>query len=206
MHRPNVKDFAGWNALSGLRAGVPAAGTRLSHGSARRMGPGYFPQLLSLLLIAIGVATALRALLSQAVPVGSIALKALLLLSLAVVAFGFTCRARRARHRRRGLGAALERGKPYLSPASGAGTRLGAGRLLGPAVRIWAGPALPHPAFLGLSGGDRHPRQSRHRLRHRVLHLEPAAIASSASCWARWSAFCPGSGRSQPSPCCCRRP
>ena len=40
--------------------------------------------------MAVGVATALRALLSQAVPVGRIALKALLLLSLAVVAFGFT--------------------------------------------------------------------------------------------------------------------
>jgi Tripartite tricarboxylate transporter TctB family len=90
MHRPNVKDLLAGMLFLAFGLGFLLLAQRYPMGSARRMGPGYFPQLLSLLLIAIGLATALRALLTQAVPVGSIALKALLLLSLAVGAFGFT--------------------------------------------------------------------------------------------------------------------
>ena len=90
MHRPNVKDLLAGLLFLAFGLGFLVLAQRYPMGSARRPGPGYFPQLLSLLLIGIGVATALRALFSQPVPVGNIALKALLLLSLAVVAFAFT--------------------------------------------------------------------------------------------------------------------
>jgi len=57
-------------------------------GSARRMGPAYFPVVLSLVLIGIGVATAARAVLIAGPPVRDIALKALALVTASVVLFG----------------------------------------------------------------------------------------------------------------------
>ena len=89
MQRPNVKDLLAGMLFLAFGLAFLLLAQRYPMGSARRMGPGYFPQLLSLLLIAIGVATALRALLSRPQPVDSIALKAITLLSLAVVAFAF---------------------------------------------------------------------------------------------------------------------
>jgi hypothetical protein len=90
MHRPNVKDLLAGMLFAAFGLSFLLLAQRYPMGSARRMGPGYFPQLLALILIAIGVATALRAAFSHSVPIGSVALKALLLLSLAVLAFGFT--------------------------------------------------------------------------------------------------------------------
>src|SRR5262245_1360174 len=88
MHRLNVKDLLAGMLFLAVGLAFLLLAQRYPMGSARRMGPGYFPQLLSLLLIGIGLATALRAAFTRAPPVGGIALKALLLLSLAVVAFG----------------------------------------------------------------------------------------------------------------------
>jgi len=90
MPRPNVKDLLAGVLFLAFGLAFLVLAQRYPMGSARRMGPGYFPQLLSLLLIGIGVATALRAFFTRTVPIGSIALRALLLLSLAVLAFAFT--------------------------------------------------------------------------------------------------------------------
>ena len=89
MHRPNVKDLLAGMLFVAFGLAFLVLAQRYPMGNARRMGPGYFPQLLALLLIGIGLATALRALFTRALPVGSIALKPLLLLSLAVLAFAF---------------------------------------------------------------------------------------------------------------------
>lgn len=90
MRRPNAKDLlvgllflAFGSAFLLLAQGYPL-------GSARRMGPAYFPQLLALLLMAIGVLAMLRALASAPAAIGRVAGKPLLLVTLAVVLFGFT--------------------------------------------------------------------------------------------------------------------
>src|SRR5262245_31271026 len=57
-------------------------------GSARRMGPAYFPVVLSLALIGIGIATVVRAFLVAGLPVRDIAGKALALVTASVVLFG----------------------------------------------------------------------------------------------------------------------
>jgi len=61
-------------------------------GSARRMGPAYFPVVLSLVLIGIGLATAVRGLLVAGPPIGDVAGKALLLVTASVVLFGLLVR------------------------------------------------------------------------------------------------------------------
>ncbi len=57
-------------------------------GSARRMGPGYFPVVLSLILIAIGLATVARGLIVAGPPIRDVAGKALALVTAAIVLFG----------------------------------------------------------------------------------------------------------------------
>jgi putative tricarboxylic transport membrane protein len=57
-------------------------------GSARRMGPAYFPVVLSLILITIGLATMTRALLVAAPPIRDFAGKSLALVTASVVLFG----------------------------------------------------------------------------------------------------------------------
>ena len=57
-------------------------------GSARRMGPAYFPVVLSLILIAVGLATMMRALLVASPPIRDFAAKSLALVTASVVLFG----------------------------------------------------------------------------------------------------------------------
>jgi Tripartite tricarboxylate transporter TctB family len=57
-------------------------------GSARRMGPAYFPVVLSLILIAIGLVTVARAFVVAGPPVREVAVKALALVTAALVLFG----------------------------------------------------------------------------------------------------------------------
>ena len=57
-------------------------------GSARRMGPAYFPVALSLVLIGIGVATMARACIVQGPPLNAMAGKALVLATASILLFG----------------------------------------------------------------------------------------------------------------------
>jgi putative tricarboxylic transport membrane protein len=57
-------------------------------GSARRMGPGYFPVVLSLILIVIGLATVVRSLIVSGLPVRDFSVRALALVTASVVLFG----------------------------------------------------------------------------------------------------------------------
>jgi putative tricarboxylic transport membrane protein len=61
-------------------------------GSARRMGPAYFPVVLSLILIVIGAATVARGLLVPGPPIRDVAGKALAVVTVAVVLFGLVVR------------------------------------------------------------------------------------------------------------------
>ena len=58
-------------------------------GTAFRMGPAYFPTVLSVLLIVIGVASVIRAFIVPGTPVGRMALSGLLWVTASVMMFGF---------------------------------------------------------------------------------------------------------------------
>jgi hypothetical protein len=61
-------------------------------GSARRMGPAYFPTILSIVLILIGVAAAVRSFLAQGTPIGQVAVRGMLLVASGTVVFGLVVR------------------------------------------------------------------------------------------------------------------
>jgi hypothetical protein len=60
-----------------------------SFGSAGRMGPGYFPNVIAGLLVLFGAIALVRSFLQAGEPIGSIPWKALILILGAVVSFGF---------------------------------------------------------------------------------------------------------------------
>jgi putative tricarboxylic transport membrane protein len=80
-------------------------------GTARRMGPGYFPAALSLVLMAIGAATVVRSLIVPGEPVRDIAAKALVLVTVGIVLFGLMIE-------RAGLGLAVAALVLAAAPAS----------------------------------------------------------------------------------------
>ena len=58
----NPRDFWSGVLFTLLGVGALAIGSQYTLGTAARMGPGYFPRILGILLIVLGVAIALRAL------------------------------------------------------------------------------------------------------------------------------------------------
>src|SRR5882762_3606376 len=68
-------------------AGI-AFGQDLAFGSAARMGPGYFPLVLSTLIVAIGVVLAARGLLVDGPPIERIQLRPLFAILAAILLFG----------------------------------------------------------------------------------------------------------------------
>jgi hypothetical protein len=60
----------------------------LEMGSALRMGPGYYPLLVGLILVVLGSAIGLRALVSGPGPITSVNWRSLVLISVAPVIFG----------------------------------------------------------------------------------------------------------------------
>lgn len=60
-----------------------------SFGTAGRMGPGYFPTIISSLLVVFGVVTVGKGMLRDGEPIGKINWKGLALVTLSVCAFGF---------------------------------------------------------------------------------------------------------------------
>jgi putative tricarboxylic transport membrane protein len=80
-------------------------------GSARRMGPGYFPVVLSFVLMAIGLATVVRGLVVPGLPVRDFAPGALALVTASIVLFGLLVE-------RAGLGLAVAALVLAAAPAS----------------------------------------------------------------------------------------
>lgn len=61
-------------------------------GTALKMGPAYFPTILSSLLILVGLISLVRSFLEQGTPIGSFAFKGLLLVTAGTVIFGLIVR------------------------------------------------------------------------------------------------------------------
>lgn len=61
-------------------------------GSARRMGPAYFPTILSAVLILIGLATGIRSFIRPGTPVTAFALRGMTLVAAGTVIFGLLVR------------------------------------------------------------------------------------------------------------------
>jgi len=82
------KDF--WTGVIYLGVGALGIliGREYSFGSAGRMGPGYFPFVISCLLLLFGVITVVRSFLTTGEPVGALAWKAIAWVIGSVVAFG----------------------------------------------------------------------------------------------------------------------
>jgi hypothetical protein len=64
-------------------------GSELAFGTASRMGPGYFPTLLSALIIAIGAVVAFRGLTIEGPPIETIQLRPISFIIAAILVFGF---------------------------------------------------------------------------------------------------------------------
>src|SRR5262245_24061302 len=90
MPRLNAKDFLAGLLFVAFGLAFLVLAQRYPMGSARRMGPGYFPQVLALALIGIGSAAMLRSLARPPAAIGRVAGKALLMVSLSVLLFGLT--------------------------------------------------------------------------------------------------------------------
>jgi len=82
------KDF--FAGLLFIAFGIAAIviGSRYALGTAARMGPGYFPRILGMLLIALGLALAVRALRISGSPIPDFKWRPLLIVLGSVVAFG----------------------------------------------------------------------------------------------------------------------
>jgi hypothetical protein len=88
----NPKDF--WTGLVFIGFGLAFLLIAQDYplGSARRMGPAYFPTILSCVLMLIGLATAIRSFFGQGAPVGAFAVKAMVLVATSTVLFGLLVR------------------------------------------------------------------------------------------------------------------
>ena len=86
------RDF--WSGLIFTATGVGAVvlGRESSIGSATKMGPGYFPTVLGVLLAFVGLVLIVRAFLSRGPAIGAFAVRPLLLVLGATVLFGLMLR------------------------------------------------------------------------------------------------------------------
>jgi hypothetical protein len=87
-HIGHPKDF--WSGLVFIAIGAFALlyGTKYTIGTAARMGPGYFPRILGILMVVLGVVLALRSIRSKGEPVPRFHWRPTLLVLASVVLFG----------------------------------------------------------------------------------------------------------------------
>lgn len=80
-----------WSGLIYVAAGAAALwlGADYRMGSAGRMGPGYFPTVLAILLLCIGSVALVRGFLVKGLPIGILAVKQLLFVLGSCALFGF---------------------------------------------------------------------------------------------------------------------
>jgi hypothetical protein len=83
------KDFFAGLLFIAFGIAAIAIGSNYALGTAARMGPGYFPRILGLLLIALGLALALRALRIDGPPVPAFKWRPLLVVLGSVAVFGW---------------------------------------------------------------------------------------------------------------------
>jgi hypothetical protein len=83
----NPRDFWAGAIYLALAIAVVAIGRNYATGSAERMGPGYFPTALGIVLGLIGIVAIVRSFLRPGEPIGAFAWRPLLLVLGAVVLF-----------------------------------------------------------------------------------------------------------------------
>jgi hypothetical protein len=86
------KDFWAGLIFTAAGLGFGILSRDYEFGTTFRMGPGYFPTVLAVLLVILGLATTIRAFVIDGPPVQGLALKAILLVLGPVVLFGFILR------------------------------------------------------------------------------------------------------------------
>jgi len=88
----NVKDF--WTGVIYISFGFAAIIISRDYGmgTAVKMGPAYFPTILSALLIVIGVISLVRSFLKPGSPIGTFALRGLFLIIASIILFGLILR------------------------------------------------------------------------------------------------------------------
>ena len=64
----------------------------LDMGKAGNMGPAYFPTILSVLLAGVGVISLIRSFIMTGTPIGKLAIRGMILVTLAIVLFGVLVR------------------------------------------------------------------------------------------------------------------
>jgi hypothetical protein len=88
----NAKDF--WTGLLYIFFGSSAIviAREYGMGTAVKMGPAYFPTILGGLLVGIGAISMIRSFIVSGAPIGAFAFKGLILVTAAVLVFGFVVR------------------------------------------------------------------------------------------------------------------
>jgi len=89
LHIRSEKDFWAGLLYCLFAAGFFWFGKEYRFGTAARMGPGYFPVVLSGLLFVFGFISIVRSFLKDGEPVGTLALKPMALIVAGAVAFGW---------------------------------------------------------------------------------------------------------------------
>jgi hypothetical protein len=82
-------DFIGGLATLGLAAGVLVESSQYGRGTILRMGPGYFPTLLGILLLALGALLTLRGVRQQGEAIAMPAWRPILFISAALGLFAY---------------------------------------------------------------------------------------------------------------------
>lgn len=88
----NVKDFWAGIIYIGVGAAAIVLGQEYGMGTAVKMGPAYFPIILSVLLIGIGAVSVVRSFVKQGSPIGTFSIKGLVLIIASIALFGFMIR------------------------------------------------------------------------------------------------------------------
>ncbi len=92
MSSRNPKDF--WTGIIYITFGTAAIiiGRDYGMGTPRKMGPAFFPVVLSVILIVIGLISLVRSFIRPGSPVGRFAVRGLVLVTAATVLFGIIAR------------------------------------------------------------------------------------------------------------------
>jgi hypothetical protein len=91
-HIRNIKDFCTGIIYIAFGAAVILIGREYGMGTGTRMGPAYFPTVLSLLLIVIGIISMIRSFIQPGTPISTITFKGLFLVIVSVLLFGLIVR------------------------------------------------------------------------------------------------------------------
>jgi hypothetical protein len=92
MERLNLRDAAAGAIFFAIGAAFALGARSLETGSAFRMGPGYFPLLLSVILMLLGAIIIASSFASQNQPLGPVPWRGLVLVLAAPVVFGLSVR------------------------------------------------------------------------------------------------------------------